>query len=178
MSEGLDEDEEPGEHVDEEERIPLSDLRKRIEAEKAAETEPGDVSEDAPLSKLAKKSQSTTESERSELFEEVDIGDIDAEAVWDAVVEEGMPPDDVLGEANQTAPVDLGAAGSTETPDEHVINKREYCQRCEFFNDPPDVACTNAGTDILELVDNEHFRVRNCPKVEAAENELSSVVEE
>lgn len=180
MSEEPEESDEAGESVDEragdvdepeaEENVPLSALRERLEAEQAAE---GEVSEEAPLSELAQESRSTTESERSELFEEVDVGDIDAEAVWDAVVEEGMPPEEALGAVSEAEP-----AEPTGTPDEHVIDKREYCQRCEFFSEPPDVACTNEGTEIVELVDNDHFRVRNCPKVEASEEELSSVVEE
>lgn len=168
---------ETGVDVDEGERLPLSDLRERIEAEQAAKAESGEVTEDAPLSELARESQSSTESERSELFEEVDVGDIDAEAVWEAVVEEGTPPEEALGDLQDTAAAEVEAAEPAGV-DEHVVDKREYCQRCEFFSEPPEATCTNEGTEILELVDSDSFRVRNCPKVEAAEEELSSVVEE
>lgn len=164
-------------NVDDEDRLPLSELRERIEAEQSAAAESGEVTAEAPLSELARESQSTTESERSELFEEVDVGDIDAEAVWEAVVEEGTPPEEALGDLQDTAAAEAEAAEPAGV-DEHVIDKREYCQRCEFFSEPPDVSCTNEGTEILELVDSDSFRVRNCPKVEAAEEELSSVVEE
>lgn len=47
-----------------------------------------------------------------------------------------------------------------------VVPKRSYCERCEFFSTPPEVRCTNAGTEIRELVDTDHFRVVDCPVVE------------
>jgi hypothetical protein len=49
---------------------------------------------------------------------------------------------------------------------EAVVPKRSYCERCEFFSAPPSVRCTNPGTEILELVDYEHFRVVDCPVVD------------
>lgn len=170
---------EPGDDadIDEADRLPLSALRERIETEQAAAAKSGAVTGDAPLSEVARKSQSTADSERSELFEEVDVGDIDAEAVWEAVVEEGGPPEEVLSDLHDTVAAEAEAAEPAGV-DEHVIDKREYCQRCEFFSEPPDVACSNEGTEILELVDTDSFRVRNCPKVEAADEEFSSVVEE
>lgn len=158
MTEELD-DEAGGNPDEAEERLPLSELRERIEAEQAT----------------------AAETERSELFEEVDVGDIDAEAVWEAIVEEGVAPEEALGELGQAEPAEAAELITVEPAadvDEHVIDKREYCQRCEFFSEPPEVGCTNRGTEILQLVDTDSFRVRNCPKVEAAEEELSSVVEE
>jgi hypothetical protein len=168
------------EPIPEEERTPLSSLRDRLEARNAAEAEPhgagesDEVDPDVPLSELAAEASASSEAERSELFEEVDVGEVDAEAVWDAVVEEGNPPEEGLGETEEPAT----AAEPTRKPNEHVIDKREYCQRCEFFTQPPTVACTNEGTEIVELVDSEQFRVRNCPKVKADEEELQSLVED
>lgn len=166
---------------DTDEEEPLSELRERIEAERGAnidgqgETE----TEEEPLSELARESQSSTEREREELFEEVDVGEIDAEAVWDAVVEEGMPPETALGELSESEPAEPAEpTGPAEGTNEHVINKREYCQRCEYFSEPPDATCNHEGTEILELTDNDSFRVRDCPKVAASEEELSSVIEE
>jgi len=153
----------------EEEHVPLSSLRERLET-RNAEGE-GDIDEDAPLSDLAEEARASSEAERSELFEEVDVGDVDPEAVWDAVVEEGEPPEEMFDEPEGASP-----AEPTESPDEHVIDKREYCQRCEFFSEPPGVVCTNAGTEIVELVDNDSFRVRNCPKVGEDEEALRSMI--
>jgi hypothetical protein len=162
--------------VEDDARVPLSALRERIEAERATSAESEAATDEAPLSELARESQSSSEREHSELFEEVDVGDIDTEAVWGAVVEEGTPPEEALDDLQDTAAGEADAAEQTAV-DEHVVDKREYCQRCAFFTDPPDVGCTNEGTEILELVDSDRFRVRNCPKVDA-EAELSSVGEE
>lgn len=158
-------DEDP---VPEEERVPLSSLRERLEA-RDADAEGFD--DDAPLSELAREAQGSDEAERSELFEEVDIGEVDGEAVWEAVVEEGQSPDELLDE-----PEEPSTAEPTGAPDEHVVDKREYCQRCEFFSEPPGVACTNEGTEIVELADNDTFRVRNCPKVGADDEALRSMI--
>lgn len=155
-------------------RVPLSELRDRLEARNAAASEDAEVAPDSPLSELAREASASSEAEESELFEKVDVGAVDAEAVWDAVVDEGGPSQDVLDEPAGPAT----GAEPTKTPAEHVIDKREYCQRCEFFSEPPTVACTHEGTEIVELADNEHFRVRNCPKVEADEEELESLVED
>jgi len=166
----------PEEPIPEEERAPLSSLRERIDARDAAAdaAESGEVDPDAPLSELAAEASESSEAERSELFEEVDVGGVDSEAVWDAVVEEGNPPEEILGEPAEepTTPEPTGVQ------DEHVIDKREYCQRCEFFTQPPTVACTNDGTQIVELVDSDSFRVRNCPKVQGDSDDLRSVVED
>lgn len=126
------------ERIPEEERTPLSSLRDRLEA-RAAEGE-SDIDEGAPLSDLAEEARASSEAERSELFEEVDVGDVDPEAVWEAVVEEGEPPEEMFGEPEGASP-----AEPTESPDEHVIDKRQYCQRCEFFGAPPGVAAPTRG---------------------------------
>lgn len=57
-------------------------------------------------------------------------------------------------------------ATGTERRRTAVVPKRSCCERCEFFADPPEVRCTNPGTEIEELVDTEHFRVVDCPVVE------------
>jgi len=149
------------ESTPEEEELPLSELRKRMEAHEEGE--------ESPLSEI--ESERPPEADESELFEEVDVGEIDGEAVWDAVVE---------GEADAAELLDEGpeideepAVEPGETADEHVVNKREYCQRCEYFSEPPHATCTNEGTEIVELVDSDHFRVRDCPKVAVDDEALS-----
>lgn len=52
-----------------------------------------------------------------------------------------------------------------EAPDEAVVSKRQYCESCEYFSAPPEVHCDHPGTTIVEFVDIDHVRVRNCPIV-------------
>ncbi|MBP1987873.1 hypothetical protein [Halolamina salifodinae] len=144
-----------------EEETPLSGLRERVEARREA-------GEASPFAEI----DTEASAEGGELFEEVDVADVDTEEVWDAVVEGEQPPEDLLEEEPA---VDTERAPA---PDEHVINKREYCQRCEFFAAPPDATCTNAGTEIVEMLDSDQFRVRNCPKVAADDEALSGFVSE
>jgi hypothetical protein len=142
------------------EETPLSGLRERVEARR----ENGDEN---PFSDFEADIDAETGAEGSELFEEVDVADVDAEAVWDAVIEGEQAPEDLLEE--ETA----RGAEPTESADEHVVNKREYCQRCEFFGAPPDATCSNEGTEIVEMLESDQFRVRNCPKVAADDEALS-----
>lgn len=71
---------------------------------------------------------------------------------------------------------DLWASIDTETPfseqidpgdapNEHIVPKRQYCESCEHFSEPPEVFCTHPGTTIVEFEDIDHVRVRNCPVV-------------
>lgn len=85
------------------------------------------------------------------LFEEMDISPLDEEAVWAAIESDGEA-------AGETA---VGASNG-----EAVVPKERYCTTCEHFSEPPGAACTNPGTEIVELVGVDSFRVRNCPVVE------------
>lgn len=152
----------------EEGEIPLSALRERIEAEREAAAEAG---EESPFGSVD--AEEPTDVDGEELFEEVEVGEIDGEAVWDAIVEGDADAEELLGGQPRMESDAEPAAEPTEAPDEHVVDKREYCQRCEFFAEPPNAACTNEGTEIVELVDDGHFRVRGCPKVAADDEALS-----
>ncbi|MFC7230986.1 hypothetical protein ACFQMM_05325 [Saliphagus sp. GCM10025308] len=46
-----------------------------------------------------------------------------------------------------------------------TIPKRSYCHQCEYFSDPPTVACTHEGTEILEMPSMDTYRVVDCPVV-------------
>lgn len=92
-----------------------------------------------------------------DLFTEVETSDVDAGAVWDALGGDGRRP------VRSGASAPLGEPSAT---DEAVVTKASYCQGCEHFSAPPEMHCDNPGTDILELVDVRHVRVRNCPVVE------------
>lgn len=160
-----------GEERDDGEEIPLSGLRDRIEAEREAADDEAD-----PFAAV-EEGEPASEAEAAELFEEVEVGDIDGEAVWDAVVEGDAEVADLLDEAEVDQEIGP-TVEPTETPDEHVVDKREYCQRCEFFAEPPAATCTNEGTEIVELVDDEQFRVRGCPKVGDGDEAMSGHVGE
>lgn len=159
---------------------PLSDLRNRVAerrgnaSERAGDAEPTAPAEDAPLSNLASdvRSRSETDLDDDSPFEAVDVETVDGEALWDTITEEGEEPPEPTPD---TAVVD---ADDTGDPDEHVVDKRELCQRCEYFSEPPEVACSHDGTDIVELVDSDRFRVRNCPKVVDADEGWRSKLDE
>ena len=57
-----------------------------------------------------------------------------------------------------------------------VVPKDRYCKGCRFLSDPPDTRCLNPDTEIVEVVDSEHFRVRNCPVV-AERQEATDVLD-
>ncbi|MEF8780013.1 MAG: hypothetical protein V5A46_04990 [Haloferacaceae archaeon] len=85
-------------------------------------------------------------------FEEVD-DEAPIEDVWETL-EDGE-------EGAALAPMD-----EESEPRVDVVDKRSFCQRCRYLTDPPTVRCTHAGTEILEVVDGDQFRVQNCPMVE------------
>lgn len=87
-----------------------------------------------------------------ELFERLDTGSTEAPS-WETLVSTDGPADGTPGD------VDPG------TVEERVVPKRKYCQDCVHLAAPPDVACTHDDGEILEVVDTDSFRVRNCPVV-------------
>jgi hypothetical protein len=123
----------------------------------------------APLDDLAREVRSrrsasdseATESDTDALddpFEPVEVDEVDDEAVWESFAE---------GETEPEAQVGVGAEAERATePDEHVVPKRSFCQRCPHFTAPPEMACTHEGTTIVEAVDTDRFLVRNCPVVD------------
>jgi len=83
------------------------------------------------------------------VFEQVDVGAVDPDEVWDRLT--GEPESD-------TAPAD----GEDDVVE---VSKHSFCEGCEHFSAPPDVHCTHEGTEILEFTDVETVRVANCPVV-------------
>ncbi len=112
----------------------------------------GDVPEsEDPFEEFEKSADSDVSAEAiDDLFEPVEIADIDDEAVWEAILaEDGDNP-------GTDSKADRSGA---------VVPIERYCKRCEFFSKPPDVACTHPNTEIVELVGVDQFRVSNCPIV-------------
>ena len=115
-----------------------------------------------------------------EVFDEMDVSDVDGEALWEELASGGSATDaNAAAEPAATEPsVDqsadrpvgeqpvggqpTGAGGDTE---ETLVDKRQYCQQCPYFTEPPEVGCTHPGTEIVEVVEDGRFRVRDCPVV-------------
>jgi hypothetical protein len=106
-----------------------------------------------PMSDLAAevKQRREASADSSEHFDQEGVETVDPDVVW-----EQLQDDD---------PIEASTEEARERTEE-VIDAGKFCQRCEYFTDPPEVHCTHEGTDIVELVDVEQFRVLGCPKVE------------
>ncbi len=81
-------------------------------------------------------------------FESHSADEVDPDVVWDALStaeEEGVPEFDekVFSE----------------------VSKHRFCERCEFFSEPPAASCTYEGAAIVEFLDMEQVRLVNCPVV-------------
>jgi len=109
--------------------------------------------ESAPLSDVAARATASdrrpTDERLEDLFDRESVPRVDPDRLWD----------EIEGET-ETSPIsDHG------DPVSRTISKRQYCHQCEHFSKPPEVACTNEGTDILEAPSMDEFRVVNCPVV-------------
>lgn len=89
-------------------------------------------------------------------FEQMEVSEIDADDLWESL--DDVDPEDAPGGTAERV-------GETDSRPEHVVNKREYCQQCRYLSAPPDLSCGHEGTDIVEAVDADRFRVRGCPMV-------------
>lgn len=90
----------------------------------------------------------------------------------DAEAGSGRPDEDLWEDLSREA-----AEPETETHGQRryaEVSKHRYCERCEYFSEPPDVACSHEGTDIIEFVDTETVRLADCPIV-AEREELADL---
>lgn len=154
-----------------------SDPFSELDIDGDEDSDPFDELDDVPLGER-------TPATDDDLFEEMDREELaDEDGLVESVLEgEEVGPDaDSSGEPASAAgaavgPESNGSSGSAppdgtgEEPapvrDEVVVPKRRYCEGCQYFSDPPETACEHPGTDILELVDTDHFLVADCPVVE------------
>lgn len=132
--------------------------------------------DETPLSDLANdvRARGETDPTDESPFEAVDVETVDGEALWDAVVDGTDGPSEPSSETTNGA----GDVGGSADAEEHVVDKREFCQRCRFFSAPPAVACEHEGTDIVELVDGDRFRVRGCPMIDDDDGWRSKLADE
>jgi hypothetical protein len=155
---------------------PLGDLVNRVRARREEPTARDDSDDDHGPGGLGRGDGASSHDTPSggegeggeELFEEMNVGNVDADAVWESVLadEDDVRPTDPTGATTtpgSTPDTDVETAGEDGT--EAVVEKQQYCQSCDFFTAPPEVACTHEGSEIAEIVDGRRFRVRNCPVV-------------
>lgn len=143
--------------------------------------------DETPLSDLANDVRARRETDPTDEspFEAVDVETVDGEALWDAVVDGTDGPSvsssettDGPSEPSSETTNGAGDAGESADAEEYVVDKREFCQRCRFFSAPPAVACEHEGTDIVELVDGDRFRVRGCPMIDDDDGWRSKLADE
>ncbi len=82
-------------------------------------------------------------------FQRMDVGDLDEDEIWAAIE-------------------DAEARGSVVDADDRTyatVSKHRYCESCEHFSPPPEVACAHEDTEILEFPDMDTVRVVDCPIV-------------
>jgi hypothetical protein len=137
------------------------------------------MSDEDPFEELdAEPLEDEVDADVDELFTEVQVGEVDEETVWaELTEEEGAAQPTVTGEAERVAD-EASVHPEADADADTVVPKASYCQQCEHFSPPPGMACRNPGTDIVELVDMEHFRVRDCPVVERRSSATDDIVED
>ncbi len=151
-----------------EDDAPLSDLANRVRRQPRDRTSEGP--EDSAPDLEPEPSDDPPPESGDDPFDRMSVGEIDEETLWsslgsDDAVGVGVDADPLDG-ADPASGVDsVGDAGPGAA--EHVVTKDTYCQSCPYLDEPPELACTHEGTEIVEVVDSERFRVRNCPMVEA-----------
>jgi len=121
-------------------------------SEDPAESDPRE-----PLADLADRvsqRRSSEESDAEDPFDAVAFEELGEADVWDAI------------EADTGPEARIGAAPRSAEADTTVVSKREFCEQCHHFAEPPEARCTHDGTDIREFVDRTQVRVSNCPIVE------------
>lgn len=150
---------------------PLSDLAGRIAGRRGRDT---DDDKDVSVGELdLELSESPPPEHDDDPFEQMSVGEIDEEALWSSLESDetvgvgdaaGVGGDSLSGADPVPGAASVEDAGSGVR--EHVVPKETYCQSCPYLDDPPALACTHEGTDIVEVVDSERFRVRDCPMVD------------
>lgn len=132
-----------------------------VEPSPAAPDEPPESGEDHIESEGSDtQTADSADAPLSDLLSEMDRAEAESQQ------EPGVDWEDLADEEGFEQPrTDSGAEAVDPEADEHIVDKQEYCQRCEYLGEPPALRCTNEGTEIVEVVDSEHFRVRSCPMV-------------
>jgi hypothetical protein len=142
---------------------PLGDIAAEVR-ERTGGQRPGDRADrpqrEGPLADVASEvDERRRRREESGDFESVDVGELDGEKLWEQLAE----GDD--GPTVTVPPEEAPAAEQDVDRDVRTIPK-QTCHGCPHFGEPPELACTHEGTDILAMPDSDHFRVADCPMVD------------
>ena len=150
---------------DEERDEPLGDLAADVRSRTGGDSAGDPAGDDRPpregpladvASEVDERRRRTTGTD--DPFESVEVGEVDGEQLWERLAEGddqipiSVPPEETDGED------DLDGRDVRTIP-------KATCHGCPHFGEPPKLACTHEGTDILEMPDSEHFRVADCPMV-------------
>lgn len=82
-------------------------------------------------------------------FERMEVGDLDADSVWETLDEARI----------------RGSVTERQGRTYAEVSKHRFCEQCEYFSEPPEIACAHEGTEIVEFLDMETVRVVDCPVV-------------
>lgn len=125
---------------------------------------PGGERGDEPLGNLADRL------ERRHDRDDAESDDVFERAFDDVGVEEA--DGDALWENLEGGSIDTGveAVEADDGEETYLLNKREYCQRCQFFSKPPETRCEYDGSEILEVDEGGEFKVSGCPIIEGVED--------
>ncbi|MFA1611439.1 hypothetical protein [Halobellus rubicundus] len=145
---------------------PLADLARQV-SERRRQRESGAASTASLDADPESEVEPEADVDPDEPFRKMSVAEIDEESLWSSL-EDASEPSIAVGSltSGDAAGEDTEGAKATDEPNEHVISKGDYCQKCPYLHDPPELACTHEGTDIVAVEDAEHFRVRNCPMVD------------
>ncbi|WP_435184473.1 hypothetical protein [Halobellus sp. EA9] len=162
---GADTDADTGTDADIGTDAPLADLARQV-SERRRQRESGVASTASLDADPESEVEPEADVDPDEPFRKMSVAEIDEESLWSSLEDASEPSVAVGSPTSGDATEDAEGAQPTDEPNEHVISKGDYCQKCPYLHDPPELACTHEGTDIVAVEDADHFRVRNCPMVD------------
>ncbi|WP_210425009.1 hypothetical protein [Halorussus halobius] len=137
-------------------------------------TDPDAPARTGPLADVATQVDERRRRDRggSDAFESVDVGELDGEKLWERLADEDGEESSVSVPVGESVEVEDDVWGDDR--DVRTIPKGT-CHGCPNFGEPPELACTHEGTDILAMPDVDHFRVADCPMVIDEDEEISGL---
>jgi len=75
---------------------------------------------------------------------------------------DGVDPDEIWESLSAAEDDDMPEFDSKTF---YEVSKHRFCERCEYFTEPPETSCSYEGAAIVEFLDMETVRLLNCPIV-------------